>query len=506
MGRSQKALKNVATGLVNKFIIMALAFATRTVFIRLLGAEYTGVNSLYTNILSVLSLAEMGMGNVLMFYLYSALKDKDEERINRLVYEFKKIYIVVIITILSIGIGIIPFLKFIISSPLRYSDLVAYYCLYLFNSVATYFVIYRTMVISADQQSYIQNRCNTITTIVMYLLQILYLYIRRDFFGFLIIQVLCTIANNLLLNYIACKKYPYLKKPLKEEGNRVLIRGDLIANIKATFLFKLSDKILDQTDSIIISIMFGTVFVGYYSNYYLVITYLVNIAAIIATGMLASFGNLNAEGNSERSYEMFRVAMLIFSVYGTYCTTCYACIIQDFIPFWTGSKEYVMEYGLVIAVLAVFYIRMVTNTVWMYRSSMGLFKEVQYINLIAAGLNIILSVALGKVWGVKGVIGATALSRLCTSFWYEGKVVFNRLGKSVKIYYLQQLRDLSISMIIITISVVATLRLNMEGLNGMIIKLLICTAITISMEVLFNARTKEFKLLRKKVFNAFANK
>ena len=503
MGRSQKALKNVTTGLFNKLIIMALAFATRTIFIRLLGAEYTGISSLYTNILSVLSLAEMGIGNVLMFYLYSALKDGDEDRISDLVSEFRNIYLGIIACVLGIGIAIVPFLQFIISSPLNSFDLVIYYLLYLLNSVASYFVIYRTMVISADQQSYIQNRCNTLTTIAMYLFQIIYLFLQKDFLGFLIIQVLCTIANNLILNHIACRKYPYLKrlKPKHSPQDAVDKKG-LFGNIKATFLFKLSDKILDQTDSIIISMMFGTIFVGYYSNYYLIITYLVNIAAIIATGLLASFGNLNAEGNKERSYEMFRVAMLLFSAFGIYCTACYSCIIQDFIPLWTGSNEYVMDYGLVIAVLLVFYVRMVTNTVWMYRSSMGLFKEVQYINLIAAGLNIVFSVIFGKIWGVKGVIIATAVARLLTSFWYEGRVIFNKLGKPAKIYYLQQLRDFSIACIVVLSSYIISSLVGFAGIKGMLIKVIICTVITGTVELAFNSRTKEFILLRRKLMSA----
>ena len=97
MGRTANAKRNITTGLLNKLLIMILAFASRTFFIRLLGAEYTGINGLYTNILSVLSLAELGLGNVLMFYLYSALKDYDEDRINRLVFSFKKIYTDIII-------------------------------------------------------------------------------------------------------------------------------------------------------------------------------------------------------------------------------------------------------------------------------------------------------------------------------------------------------------------------------------------------------------------------
>ena len=169
MDRSSKAFRNVMTGLINKVVLMLLAFATRTSFIRLLGAQYTGINSLYTNILSVLSLAELGLGNVLMFYLYSALKEQNKEEIKHLIELFKKIYEVIIILILGIGIVIIPFLRFIVKSDFNNFELTIYFLLYLLNSVSSYFVIYRTMVLNADQKSYISNICSTIATIFMYI-------------------------------------------------------------------------------------------------------------------------------------------------------------------------------------------------------------------------------------------------------------------------------------------------------------------------------------------------
>lgn len=501
MGRSKKALRNVITGVGNKIFLMLFAFATRTLFIRLLGAEYTGISSLYTNILSVLSLAELGIGNVLMFYLYSALNDKDKQRIRGLVAEFRKIYLGIIISVIGIGVALIPFLHIIIKSDLNYRDLVIYYLLYLLNSIASYFVVYRTMVLSADQKSYISNIVQTITTTGMYILQIAYLIVARDFLGYLIIQVVCTIACNLILNCIATKKYPFLKRNNEYIDSKIVDKKEMFRNIKATFLFKISDTILDQTDSIIISIMFGTVFVGYYYNYFLLITYIVAIAGIIANGLVASFGNLVVQGNSEHSYKMLRVAMLAFAVFGTVCTACYASIVQEFIPIWVG-QEYVMSYDLVIAILVVFYLRMVTNTMWMYRSAMGLFKEVQYVNLVAALLNILLSFLLGKLLGLSGVIIATALSRIVTSFWYEGRVVFHKLSKPVKIYYVQQVKDLIICSITVTICVLLCNCIKIHGILSMVIKLLIALTVSILIEIIFYHNTEEYKIMKYKIINS----
>lgn len=502
-GRSAKSVRNVATGLISKLIMIVLAFATRTLFIRLLGPEYTGVNSLYTNILSVLSLAELGMGNVLMFYLYGALKDNDEDRIVGLVYEFKKIYTTIIIVVLSVGILLIPFLRFIVRSSLNNSELIGYYLLYLINSVASYFVVYRTLVLSADQKNYISNIVHTVGTIAMYAFQILYLLLMKDFWGYLTIQVISTVGTNIVLNVISLKHYPYLKRQTGSiKHGKYIEKKELFRNIKATFLYKVADTVLDQTDSIIISIMFGTAIVGYYTNYFMIISYLVAIASIIANGLVASFGNLNTEGNKDHSYTMFRVALTAFSIFGIVCTTCYATVIQDFIPIWVGS-QYVMRFDIVVAILSVFYLRMVTNTMWMYRSAMGLFKEVQYVNLVAAVINVVLSIILGRVIGVAGVVFSTALARIMTSFWFEGRVVFKRFDKPFVHYLFFQLKSLivCIASVIISLLVCKLIKGNPYIVVG--IKLLISIILGILFSLISYGHTVEFKTMISKIMGVF---
>lgn len=496
MGRTKKAAKNVATGLFNKAALMLLAFVTKTVFIRLLGAEYNGVSSLYTNILSVLALAELGVGNVLMFYLYSALDTGNEEEICALVYEFKKIYNAIIACVLTIGLALVPFLQFLVNSSLNSTELIVYYLLYLANSVASYFVVYRTTVVKADQNEYILNNISTVSTVIMYILQLGFLCKYRNFLGYLIIQVACTIFNNLVQNYIAVKKYPYLKNKTIVKAH--LDKRTLVGNVKATFFFKVSDTILDQTDNIIISAMIGTVAVGMYSNYYMLIVYLVNIAGIIANGMVASYGNLYVEGNTEKNHTMFKVSMLLFSVYGTVCSVCYICLIQDFIPIWVG-KQYLMGNDLVYAIIVVFYLRMVTNTVWIYRSAMGLFKEVQYINVAASILNIILSIILGKKLGVSGIIVATAISRLLTSFWYEAKIVYDKLKEPVIEYYLIHIKELIVTIIITVVCVFATKKVIINGIAGMLMKLSVCIFICCFGEYVIHRNNSEFCFLINKI-------
>ena len=493
MGRGRKALRNVTTGLVNKALLMLLSFATRTVFIRLLGAEYTGVSSLYGNILSVLSLAELGVGNVMMFYLYAALKRGDEGEIAALVGEFRRIYRGIAACVLGVGLALVPFLPYILNSELNRQELTLYYLLYLFNSAASYFVVYRTTVLGADQRGYLSNITGTVMTAVKYALQIGYLLLFRNFLGYLLIELGTTVAGNLILNGIALHAYPYLRHLPRGTPDRAF-RRDLFRNVKATFLFKVSDTVLDQTDSILISLFFGARAVGYYTNYFLIVRYLTNIGGIIASGMTSSFGSLNAEGDPDRSRRMFDCLRLLFSVMAAYCIACFAAVVQDFIPIWIGA-EYRMGPDLIAALLLVFYVRMVMNPVTIYRATLGLFREVQYINLIAAALNLVLSVLMGLRFGTAGIVAATALARLASSFWYEGRAVCRRLAIAPRTWLIGQLCDLLRTAAIAALSLLCCAFVPLSGIPAIAVKLVICTLITGALELAFHARSEAFRTL-----------
>ncbi len=420
---------------------MLFAFSTKTIFIRLLGVEYNGVNGLYANILAVLALSELGVGNVMNYALYAALKNNDKEKVQALVKYFRKIYYCIALAISSFGLIIVPFLKYIINSSLPMDELVIYYILYLANSVSTYFVYYKTTVIIADQNNYISSICEIATTILMYLVQIVYLFVLKDFLGYLIIQVSCTVLKNILLNEIANKKYPYLKNIGKlEQSLSKDEKNKIVDNIKSTFLYKIAAVILNNTDNILISIIVGTVFVGYYSNYYLIVSYITTFISIFITGISASLGNLNSEKNSEASYRMFNILGLVFDFIGTVSVCCLLNCFQSFIKLWIG-QEHVMSYSWVIVITLNFFLTTIMNPVWMFRETMGLFKQVRFILLITAGLNIVFSIALGKLFGVPGILAATFLSRLVSQYWYEPIILFQKFKKPVKSFYFNQIKQ-----------------------------------------------------------------
>lgn len=434
--RTKNSAKNIFTGVTGKLIVFLFAFLTRTAFARLLGTEYSGVDGLYSNILTVLALADLGIGSVFSYSLYQGLAEKDEKRTVELVATFRKIYLLIGAVILLIGLLLIPLLPLLVHSTLPEREVVRYYVLYLVNTAASYLFVYKATVLTADQKQYLSNICSTVFQIILYLSQLLYLMLTRDFTGYLIIQILCTVGVNFALTRIAEKQYPYLRNknlpkalPLRESG--------LGSNVRATFLYKISQVVMNNTDNILISVLVGTVFVGKYAYYYLLLQYASAYIYLFATGTMASIGNLNTEGDGEKSYQVFETLNLLYASIAIILVCAYASCIQQFIPIWVG-EEFYLDNACVVAMLLLFYLNTVSTPVWSYRESMGLFSEVRYIMAVSAVLNIVLSVVFGIKFGVAGILLATSLAKLSTHLWYEPLVLCRKMKRGAGKYFQTQ--------------------------------------------------------------------
>lgn len=489
--RSKKSGRNIITGFGSKLLLMVLAFSTKTIFVRLLGAEYNGVNGLFSNILTVLSLADLGIGNVLTYTLYQALKDDDKSKITTMVHSFKKIYFWIAAAILGLGLLLVPLLPYIVNSSLPQGETTVYFLLYILNSAVSYFVVYKSTVITADQKYYITNIVSTASTAIMYVLQIIYLYFTHDFLGYLVIQVMCTIGMNVTLNIIANRMYPFLNDCTLIDS-RKLSNGAIKENVKSTFIYKICVVLINNTDNILISIILGTIYVGYYSNYYMLIQYVNTFVSILSQGLVASLGNLNAEHNAQKSYTTFKSLGLMYGVIANFCCCCFACCIQGFIPIWIG-KQYLLSKMEVASMLLVFYISTSIAPVWMFRETMGLFKEVKYVMLITMLINIGLSILLGNFIGLAGIILATSIAKLSTHYWYEPVILYKRnFNRKVITYFMTQLKYVICTVMSLTMALFIS-RFFPNSLIWLVLRVIICAVIVGLMELLFNFHTQEFK-------------
>lgn len=496
--RTKSSVVNILTGVGGKFLTFILAFSLRTVFIRLLGAEYNGVSGLFTNILSFFSLAELGVTNVLNYSLYKALKDNDIDLINLYMAKFRRIYHIIAFSILGMGLLFVPFLHLFVKSELPFNMIIIYYLLYLADSVISYFVAYKTSLMVADQKRYVVNICLFAGTFVTYIFQIIYLLIKKDFTGYLIIQVLCTILRNVVLNIIANKKYPYLKKQ-NVTSSRTLDLAELKQNIKATFIYKVSGKLLNNTTNILISGILGTVMVGYYYNYNLIVHYIDAYVYAITTGLLASVGNFNVSKSERESYDLFKTSIFLFSVITNVCICALFNCYQEFVPIWIG-KEFLLDWTVVGAILLLFYVHTMSNPVSLFREAMGLFKEVKYTMLFAAVLNIVFSVVGGYTIGLTGIILACSLARIMTNVWYEPMIIYKKKFKNEKIreYVFLHIKYLIVTIVSLVLTFTICNQIPFHNIYGVLLRGLISVSIALLVSVVVNRKTKEYILIRVK--------
>ena len=489
--RSLNSTRNLFYGLISQAVTLILQFVSRTIFIYFLGSEYLGVNGLYGNILNVLSLAELGIDNVMLFSLYKPIAENDSTKIAELLDYYKRIYRKIAISVLTIGLALVPFLKFIVNSDLDGMHLILYYLLFLLNSVVSYFVAYKSALIKADQNTYIINNTTTVFTILRHVAQTVFLLITKNYTVYLLVQMICTVLTNFAISQKANRLYPFINGKVSHKLSKI---AGISNDIKYAFLYKLSNILIGNTDNILISVIVGTVYVGYYSNYSMFIFNISTLINMLVISVFSSFGNLYAAGEKEKMYRLFNSSVLFFQWLATACSLCFYTVFNDFISIWIG-KEYVLSNPIVFIIVLNFYNETVLDPLWLYRECMGLFKEIRYIRIYTAVINLVLSVILGKLWGIFGILISTFIAKSLTFSWYEPYVILKKLGHSVKKYWASQLKYVILAALSFIITVFVCNFIG-HSFGSIILKIIISFAISTIVFLLFNIKNPCLKIIK----------
>ena len=503
--RTINSVKNITTGFLGQFIQTFLGFISRTVFIKCLAAEYLGVSGLFTNILSVLSLTELGVGTAIIYALYKPLAEKDEEKISMLMNFYAKAYKTIGTLIIIISLVLTPFLKYLIKDVPNISESIyVIFFFYLFNTAITYFFSYKNSIITADQKNYIALIISYIIAIVQTILQIGVLIITRNFLAYLIVQSLCSLTYNIVISITADKLYPFLKKNKKQQLDKNF-KNELVINIKALMIVKLSGVLVNNTDNIIITYFSGLSAVGLCSNYNMLISVISTILNQIFSGITASVGNLNAKESKEKQKDFFDI--INFANFWLYGFAVIGIIIMsnDIIKVWIGER-FILPIHIPIILAINFYMVGMQNAVWTYKNTLGLFRYGKYILLFTASMNLLLSMILGSYMGLFGILLATAISRVLTNSWYDPYVVFKYgLNSSIKKYFIRYFKFLGILAIGLGVTFFITSFIEVTGILTLILKLVICCIIPNIIFILVFCRTKEYKYFMR-IFIQLLNK
>lgn len=434
--RTEYSILNIITGLGGYALNTIIGLVCRMVFTRTLSAEYLGIGGLFTNILSMLSLAELGVGSAIVYALYKPLAVGDKEKIASLVKFYGQCYRMIGIAVGVIGIALMPFLNLLIEEPNIKESIYLIYGLYLFNSASSYFFSYRSSLIMAAQQNYIVTATNYAITVCQSILQIIWLLVTHQYIGYLIIQCVGGLIYNIVISYIAKKKFPYIVskeiKPLEKTE-----RNGLVRNVRALVIWKLSGLLVNSTDNIIITFFSGLATVGLSSNYTLLSTTLNSLLNQLFNGITASVGNLNAIESKEKKLKMFNIINLAnFWLFGWAAIGIFV-VSSDIVHLMFG-ESYILPLSIPFVIALNFYMVGMQNAVWTYKNTMGLFRQGRYLLIVTAAINLVCSLWLGKVCGLFGILFATAISRALTNTWYDPYAVFKYgLEKKVSIYFRQ---------------------------------------------------------------------
>ena len=424
--RLKNSALNFASGFLGRVLTILLSFAVRTIFIHCLNEAYLSVNGLYSNILTVLSLAELGFGSAMVYRMYAPVAVKDYQQTAALLHFYKKIYAIIGAVIFGLGLCVIPFMDYIIKDKPDVSGLTLYYILFLINTTLSYwFASYKASVLYADQKEYIKTNVQNATSILQSALQIVLLIIFRKYLLYLLVQLGCNIILNLYVAHLVDKRYPQIRE-YRDARLTSDERGQIKKDAEALVLSRFGHVVLNGTDNIIISAVAGVLWVGRLSNYTLICDSVTSVLCQITAAITGSLGNFFATEDKRAGYALFKkIEFLNFWLYG-FSFIALVTLLDPFVQIWAGGR-FVLGLPISIAIAINFFVAGYMNTLWVFRSTLGLFKQGKYRPIIVALVNIVLSIILGKIWGVFGVLFATFLSRASINMWYD-PIILHKYG------------------------------------------------------------------------------
>lgn len=433
MNRKVASAKAAISGIILSLLTAVLGIVTQKIFIDTLGVEYSGINGLFTSIVSILTLADLGVGTAIVFHLYKPLATGDKSKIAALMQYYHKACRIITAIIIVGGLILMPFAPvFVGETTTVHDNIYIIFALFITNAVFSYLLNYRRPLLNADQKAYIVNWVVTGCSIALYALKILVLIFTKNFYLFTACTVICKIIEDIVINHIVKKQYPYIFEPKKLDPDT---NKDIKKKMYASVYHNAATYVVFSTDNVIISQLFGVFQVGLYANYFMVIRTLNQLLTQLFGAMAASLGNILASEGHERLYSTTkRIMLLNFWFYAIAAIALYYCI-TPFIKLWLGN-EYLFGDVVTIVLALNFYIQGVRIPINNVFSASGVLYENRFTPVMEAIINIVVSIALALLIGLPGVFIGTAISGLFLHFYGFPKFGFELVLKRKRSEYI----------------------------------------------------------------------
>lgn len=496
MGRTRNAARNIKWGLVYKFSTLAVSFIARTVMIYTLGAEYLGLNSLFSSVLRILSLADLGFGTAITYSMYKPVAENDEEMVCALLGLYRKIYRIIGTVILGAGLLLFPFVPHLIAGSVPADvNVRILFLIYLLDTVSTYFFFaYRASVLTAHQRNDIPSVVNMITNLAKNLIQIVILLTIRNYYCFVLVIPGISIITNLITAYLAKRYYPQYecRGTVDKETQRQIGR-----KTRALLGVKITSLIYNSVDSVVISSFLGLVVLAKYNNYYYVMDALIAVIAVIFSSIQSTVGNSIVLETPEKNYRDYMNLSYINAWLIGWCTVCLYCLYQPFIRLWAGES---LMFGkrMVVWFCVYFYVFQLKIVQSTYKDAAGLWREDMWRSYGANLFNLIANVILVQVIGVEGVLLSTILALLVITYPWQTWMIHRKLfGCSMKPYVLRLLVYTGATIAACLVTELFCGLVTLKGWAELILRGVICCVVPNLLFLLFSLKTKEFAEMKK---------
>ena len=495
-GRTAKSARNfLFTALANVTAILIGLLAQR-LFIHMLGLEYAGLNGLFSNVLTMLGIADLGIGEAVIFHLYKPLKENDKTAIRSLMRFYRKAFHIIAGVIAGIGLCLIPAIPFIAETSEADINLTLVYIIFLADVVLSYFMSYKRGILYADQKNFIISAVHMVYLVSMNTAQLLMLYFTHNYYAYILVKLAFRILENVVITKIADRKYPYIRS-----GYGRPLRPDILADIKkkvgALIFHKIGTFVVNGTDNILISVFLGLATVGLYNNYFLVIDAATKLINPAINALTPSVGNMLISEDEEHRFKTFRNIRFMNFWIAALASTVLFVMIQPFINIWFGER-YVLPAAVVVMLTIQFFQFLMRATYNVFQDGAGIFYENRFVPLFESAINIAASLILLHFFGLAGVFAGTIISSMALWCFSYPKFVYKKLfGRSIKRYALETLGYLAVFFIVISVTAVVVFFVNdaaeLTGLTLFVIDAVICLVIPNVLMLLFFFKSECFK-------------
>ncbi|MEW8956834.1 lipopolysaccharide biosynthesis protein [Clostridium sp.] len=445
--RTGKAIKNVKYNIIFYVILSMLTFITKKVFIDRLGDDMNGLNALFSSILSLMNLAELGIGSAVMFALYKPVNENNKPLINGILNLYKKMYSIAGVIMLTCGVIFIPFLGIFVKGDIALDLVRICYLIYLLNTSFSYFFSHKLTLLYVHQQGYVISKYDGMAKVLKNIVQILILFLTPSYIYFLCVETIFNILYYYFINRTInnCFKDILSTKGVVEDK----VKESIYSNIKALSLHKMGSFVVFGTDYMLMAFFTNLDSVGNYSNYMFVITFFTTLVMKFFDGIIASIGNLISSSNEDKTYNVFNkifffnfwlVCFVTISIYNT---------IDHFIYVFFGSGKLLNKYVIIFMMIS-FFITNMRPSIEKFKEAAGIYRQDRFAPILEALINLVASLILGHYFGIAGIILGTIISSVAIVFWLRPVLVYRIVFKRNSMdYFIKYFKGIAITLIIL---------------------------------------------------------